>query len=101
MDNANLIITKPKLSASNGIKFSEKIDSSKFILSIVVFIVFILILCITYSFKNNKKDSFSNDNISEQQMFNEMTEENKQIYLELPDDAKLNMFNTWKRIKNL
>ena len=34
-------------------------------------------------------------------MYQEMTDENKKIYLELTEESKQNMFESWKKLKNL
>jgi len=95
MDNSEYVITKPskKEYVDDIGKFQQK---TIFIILIIFIIVISVIFCFT-----KQSEGFDNDNLSEQRMFQEMTDENKTIYLELSDDGKINMFNTWKKIKKL
>ena len=68
------------------------------------FLIFFIICLFLYGFiyiYGEKKHEGFNNNVLEQQMYQEMTKENKQIYLELTNDAKQNMFESWKKMKSL
>lgn len=79
---------------------TKNITNKHILIAIVSFCIVIVLIFIIY-FSANKTESFSNNNMLEQQMFQEMTDENKQIYLELSEEGKHSMFKTWKKTKNL
>ncbi len=60
-----------------------------------------IIFIILYSYYIPERTEGFTDNLLEQQMFQGMTEENKEIYLELEEDKKQNMFNSWRNQQNL
>lgn len=96
-----LIENNDNIVADNNI-IAGKIYNCKCIMgAIFAFIIVCTIIYIISCYCNNNNEGFNNNNMLEQQMFQEMTEENKQIYLELSEEGKIDMFNTWKKMKNL
>jgi len=93
---SNLVINKPDLNNQ-----TRNNNLNKYLINGFIVFIVLIVLYMCSCMCGNKHEEFNNSNMLEQQMYQEMTEENKQIYLELTDTGKQNMFVSWKKIKNL
>lgn len=79
------------------IKKTEEIKNkpNNIIVYSIIIAVFFIVLILSYS----NKETFTDNNKLEQQMFEEMTDDNRTIYIELPDKNKREIFLNWKNMK--
>lgn len=69
-------------------------QSSKYLLMgmLAFFVIFVIIVLLI---KSMSSESFSN-NILEQKMYNNMNKNDKDIYINMTEDSKEQVFNNWK-----
>jgi hypothetical protein len=70
-------------------------DKKNLYVVVLIVFIFLFILYIIISKLMNKNETFDNDNIAEQKMFQNMTHDNQNHYLEMTDEDKKNMLTSW------